>query len=522
MLATYTVDTLSPLSDNNCMKRYVALIILLGIFFIPLRHVRAYVNLDAKQFLEAYTAAESGDINSESMIKNSQGSMWMGGACDIGGICTLNPKTKAHLMKRSALAQTGRAISFLYINRPADTRLWLADVGRTLGFLPKTAYAQGTGFTKLAPLLELWKAFRNVAYLLMAIVMVIIGFMVMFRKKIDPKTVVTIQNALPRIIVTLILITFSYAIVGLLIDLMYVLIALFASIVASSGISTEMSNAQTLTQAYTTGGLGTLFNGLISPTLMFFGESTPGWVQDLLGNRFGGLQAALGAVNLMFRAVTGAVGDMIDGENILESIFEGAAEFVGSPLLLFLLSIAALFAFVRVFFMLLSAYINILFGVIIGPIQILLDAVPGGNGFMSWLKNMLSNMMVFPVTALLLMIGSAISAGFEREGTLWVAPFLPSFSQSLGKIILSIGVALAIPTIVASLKEQFKAKPAVPVGMGAALAPLGTGMGMGMNMFYQASFIKSAFRHGDPKSEAHPLKDTMAAGKKGNDGIVVK
>ena len=34
------------------------------------------------------------------------------------------------------------------------------------------------------------------------------------RKKIDPKTVVTAQNAIQRVIIALILITFSYAIVG--------------------------------------------------------------------------------------------------------------------------------------------------------------------------------------------------------------------------------------------------------------------------------------------------------------------
>jgi len=44
--------------------------------------------------------------------------------------------------------------------------------------------------------------------------------MIMFRKKIDPRTTVTISQALPKIIITLILITFSYPIAGILFDVM--------------------------------------------------------------------------------------------------------------------------------------------------------------------------------------------------------------------------------------------------------------------------------------------------------------
>ena len=43
--------------------------------------------------------------------------------------------------------------------------------------------------------------------------------MIMFRKKVDPQTVVTIQNSLPRIVIALILITFSYPIAALIFNL---------------------------------------------------------------------------------------------------------------------------------------------------------------------------------------------------------------------------------------------------------------------------------------------------------------
>src|SRR5207248_2071356 len=79
----------------------------------------------------------------------------------------------------------------------------------------------GYGYASLRPFLKLWKAFRNIIYLLFVIVFVVIGLGVMLRLKVDNKTVMTVQAAIPKIVVALILVTLSYAIVGFLIDMMW-------------------------------------------------------------------------------------------------------------------------------------------------------------------------------------------------------------------------------------------------------------------------------------------------------------
>lgn len=77
-----------------------------------------------------------------------------------------------------------------------------------------TAFAQtaveGDYFLRL--FLDVWESLRNVAYGLLALVMVVIGVMIMVRHKINPQTVVTIQSAIPRIVIAVLLITFSYPI----------------------------------------------------------------------------------------------------------------------------------------------------------------------------------------------------------------------------------------------------------------------------------------------------------------------
>ena len=84
----------------------------------------------------------------------------------------------------------------------------------------KTAYAAiKDDPSPLPAIIEVWKRTRNVSYTLFAAVFIVIGFMIMFRKRLDPQTVVTIQNALPRVVVSLILITFSYPLVSVIFSL---------------------------------------------------------------------------------------------------------------------------------------------------------------------------------------------------------------------------------------------------------------------------------------------------------------
>lgn len=64
----------------------------------------------------------------------------------------------------------------------------------------------------LAEIYTYWTVSRNIAYACMAMVMMIIGILIIMGKSIDPKAGVTIQQALPQVIIALILITFSYPI----------------------------------------------------------------------------------------------------------------------------------------------------------------------------------------------------------------------------------------------------------------------------------------------------------------------
>ncbi len=355
--------------------------------------------------------------------------------------------------KKSALAQLSNAMAFMYQSPPANTYAFVQDFGQSLGFIPKKAYAaagQGSGYQGLLPLLPIWKAFRNIAYGLLAVAMIVVGFMVMFRRKIDPKTVMTVQNSLPRIVVTLLLITFSYAIVGFLIDLMYVFILMGIEILSKSGM--QGMNASILQAQYLNGGILALFIGIMNPlwnvsyTPINASASVSGIFLDVIGRIILSLTFLDEAIGLLFRL---------------------------------LISLAFLFIFIRILFTLFSCYIQILMDLIIGPLQLLLDVFPGSTQTTNWFKHLLGNLAAFPLTIFLLILGDAISRSFGA-GAMWEPPLLNiSFEMGgvgigslgqvayLGQVLVWLGILFSIPTIINSFKAMLKTKGGGGGGAGA-------------------------------------------------------
>src|SRR3990167_7552472 len=141
----------------------------------------------------------------------------------ITGSSQLHPETNTVTQNWGALASVSNMTMALYKAPPASGVQYLA--GEFQKFNPvQPAYAQGIGFSALTPVQKIWTAFRNLSYVGFVIVFVIIGFMIMLRAHISPQTVATIQDSIPRLVVALILVTFSYAIAGLFIDVMFLLL----------------------------------------------------------------------------------------------------------------------------------------------------------------------------------------------------------------------------------------------------------------------------------------------------------
>jgi len=97
---------------------------------------------------------------------------------------------------------------------PLDPVYFAQDTLQRVPFAGK-ALAQYTGPFGggiINNVLEVWKVARGLAFAFMSVIMLIVGIMIATRRKISAQASVTLQYAIPRVVISMILIAFSYPI----------------------------------------------------------------------------------------------------------------------------------------------------------------------------------------------------------------------------------------------------------------------------------------------------------------------
>ena len=460
------------------MKNTIALTVLF-LFLLAAPRVNAQENYSSQSLEQWATSLDCAEGNqgvcAEAYLKFGLNSLMFSMTDSIAPVSTLattnDPREIAQAYKRTALGQVTGWIDSMLTNPPASTTYFAYDFLQNAGFVEK-AHAQGIGYSGLDPIIGLWKTFRNIAYVILVIVLVVIGFMIMFRMNINQQTVITVQNALPNIIISLLLITFSYAIAGLLIDLTYFLILLIVSLFYQAGGGANPSELATAQKEFLNAGAGMLFGRIVS------GENIVALPAAIWGI-FGPTLLAGGIVTGVFWGPAFAVG----------AIPAIALGIVTAALPLLIVIIALFFAFVRVFVILLMSYIQLLINIIFGPIFLLFGAIPGRATFSSWLRSLIGNLIVFPATAALILTANFISSAALEAGTspLWLPPFLvgpPTAEADFPIAIIGLGFALMIPGMLKKIKGAVAPPPFVPFAPQAITAPAIEIMGRGFDVYH--------------------------------------
>ncbi|MEK7472468.1 MAG: hypothetical protein AAB625_00335 [Patescibacteria group bacterium] len=216
--------------------------------------------------------------------------------------------------------------------------------------------AQGFGFnTGADSIKKLWQATRDISYALLVLAVIVISFMIMFRMKISPQLVISVQSALPNIIFTTILITFSYAIAGFAIDLMYVVIGLITSLLITSGFSGH--------------DFKDLFDELTT-NHSAFGLMYSYWVAFFY--------------------------------NAFLTLFTSSFEI--SLLLIIFAFLSILFIIfwsIKIIYVILKNFAMVVLTIAIGPLEILMGAFTGKSTFGGWLKKLISYLAVYPLLGMI-------------------------------------------------------------------------------------------------------------------------
>lgn len=209
-----------------------------------------------------------------------------------------------------------------------------------------TAFAQTSIYDSfgLRMFMSIWEVSRRIAYAMLSIIMIVIGIMISTGRKINPQTVVTAQTALPRIVISLVLITFSYPI---------------GAVLVSSALPITFTALK-----------------------IFLGQ----FLEDL-GSTFGGQEGQL--VNFNIWVTVGAV---------LIGMFGSGG--VGAILVILMLVLTVVAVFV-VGVKLLIINVKMLLQIVMAPIQFAIAAIPGQEHIIKdWFKQMIAKVLAIPAMVL--------------------------------------------------------------------------------------------------------------------------
>lgn len=430
------------------------------------------------------------------MTKNTEGT--------IQGIPVLS---QVNLSGGALGALTG-VIDSLYQNQPLRVSDYLASVGDNFG-LVKEAHAQvsGSGNGILNPILTLWQVSRNIAYLIMIIIFVVIGLMVMFKSKINPQTVITAQAALPGLVIGLILITFSYFLAALLTDTAFIgtdLIGSYFSMAQDNKAPSDLTNQ--LKKENVLSIMSTFIGAAGQPDLYpavdnvikqlgdgphIIIQSAASILAAQYASQFGELPATgIAGAGCAVVGVAGAINPgvllgipEITLSNLPNCIhnatlvaktaiaatagliaFNDPSTAISWALYVILIAIL-LYTMFKLLLRLVNCFITIIFYTIVAPFHFLFASLPGRQSIATgWILDMLSNILAFPAIIAVFyfvnyLLGSNIH-GFltdqppfpvtggpfpiAGDGTL---PLFGGMDTSFIRLMLAFGALIATPTI---------------------------------------------------------------------------
>lgn len=434
------------------MKRVFFLLVTIALFFTPQTVFagersaedvrRALVTPTNEEFNDAVKhTQDTGNINKEAFNLGT----WVSNSHSWKDILIGGRSSSGESVIQGVVPQMGSVIAAMMMHPPANTGIWVADLLEHSPFVPQ-AYAQGIGFKSLSPILQVWKAFRDVSYVFFVLAFMYIGFMIMFRQKWGGQTSVNITNAIPNFLWAILAITFSFAIAGFLIDLMYLMIYLIIGIFKMQSLLPPVLK-DPLGQPVSLEKIA-LSNDIFHNGLqLVFGGGT--------GNPTAGAAVAVG------RLISGF---FFDADNTIIKTIGDVAAIPGAVVAELIFAIAIFFAVTQTFFKLLMSYVKFIISVIFSPMILLLNLFVGKLDFGGWLRGLFATLLPFPIVITMIFLAMVLGGQSEQKGVgyKWVdgsdssqaAGFQPpqistfwSDAKGIGAIqgLVAIGILMLIP-----------------------------------------------------------------------------
>ncbi|MCC7304615.1 hypothetical protein IT418_04365 [bacterium] len=248
---------------------------------------------------------------------------------------------------------------------------------------------------------DLWGVSFTISMMLVVLVLLVSGFMIMFRSKIGGQTIVTVSMALQNVILSSVMSLASFAIgvffVNLSKALMFVIATMFATFLwpnLSGGDNWIMRlfgkvAGENFGITYLNDPFG-LFAKII--LLLMAGDKTYYSPISIFGTSLASGDGVLkSGVEALFN---GAVGLVFDAANIVTNGIFGLIALTVRLLIASVILVACL----RIWFAVIKTYVDMAIDVVVAPILFIVSAIPSkGTVVKDWLTRMLRNSLTVPI-----------------------------------------------------------------------------------------------------------------------------
>jgi hypothetical protein len=403
-----------------------------------------------------------------------------------------------------AVGQLAKISDSFYQSQPASFIVWAQDqyyqmqgatsftaMAATADENPNdtAVYAPGIGFEILRPVMGMWTISRNLVYGVLIVIMIVIAFLILLRRPLGGQEMVTVINSMPGIVLTIVMVTFSYAICGLFIDGIFIgsNVAYNFLIGGPNAPGQGLQNEKIIKEdvyAKPTGDTIPLTNALQpdDPQMSI-------WQVFSLGgsnvcNRLSLISGATGAKAQTQCAYSYLVPASAQNQPIgmaLEKVLEALdSTGITNGLIELILALAVFQTAFKLFFLLLNDYLTLSFYPIIAPFIFLGMAMPGQtmktiDGFVKTLGASALNFIVIYACFLLLVVfghtavdsGNNLGESVQKVGQIqWVPPLLgysrkqifdaTTLNNNGANIVTSLlvfGLYMAIPNVTDMIKK---------------------------------------------------------------------
>ncbi len=384
------------------------------------------------------------------------------------------------IQKYSAMGQVMGLSQTMYETPPASAIAWFnyeknkvlgnnVAFAQELDYNPSTAYRPGAGYSLLSPLQALWAWARNITYIMYIVMIIIIAFLILFRNNLGGQTPITIFNSLPSIILSLILITFSYPISAFFVDIVTLGSSLAQNLILTGpgapGASLLEDGAGWDVQNYQIVDTGRYGSETIDLSKLQPDDAQMSVWQALSTS---GIEPCTDAqddcelADLLPQSVTNT--PVFGG--MAELILGGLNEFgIDSILIKVIIAFSGLMVSIKLFMLLLNKYLVLVLGPVVAPFYFFLSGFPSktGSTIMLFLRAQLGAALTFVGVYAWFLFLIIVAQRLNISGINFLPPLLGyeagqffSGGSNLAGNIISFALFLATPAVPEFINTAFQ------------------------------------------------------------------